>query len=88
MTKDELSRANELNKTLEILNEAQRIMAYPYFEIDIFKEKLFFALNYKREKLHIDSVQLDTTTRERLRKAIKEVLSKRYDEIYEELKKI
>ena len=88
MTKDELNRANELNNTLEILREARRILSYPYFEIDIFKEKLFFALNYKREKLHINSVQLDTTTRERLRKAIEEVLLKRYDEIYEELKKI
>lgn len=86
MTNETYEKATKLKRTLSLLNEAWRIMCFPYPKFNIFKPK--FALSYPSEDLEVDFVSLDETTREELKDAIKTVIEKREREIAKEINQL
>ena len=80
MTEKEVKKAEELIKSKKVLDSLWRIICLPY--PSIFKNKrIFFGADYRE----ISFASFDETTREELKKAIKDVISKRFEEIDKEL---
>ena len=80
MTEKEVRKAEELIKSKKVLDSLWRIMCLPYPAI--FKNKrIFFGANYRE----INFASFDETTREELKKAIRDVIDKRTKEIDKEL---
>ena len=80
MTEKEVRKAEELIKSKKVLDSLWRIMCLPYPAI--FKNRrIFFGANYRE----INFASFDETTREELKKAIRDVIDKREKEIDKEL---
>lgn len=80
MTEEEVRKAEELIKSKKILDKLWDIMCLPYPAI--FKNRrIFFGADYRE----INFACFDKTTREELKKAIKDVINKRTEEIDKEL---
>ena len=80
MTEQEVRKAEELIKSKKVLDSLWRIMCLPYPAI--FKNRrIFFGADYRE----INFASFDETTREELKKAIKDVINKRDKEIDKEL---
>jgi hypothetical protein len=80
MTEKEVRKAEELIKSKETLDRLWFIIGKPYPAI--FKNRrIFFGANYRE----ISFASFDETTREELKKAIRDVINKRTKEIDNEL---
>ena len=86
MTDEIYEQATELRRTKKLLEEVNRIMAFPYPEFNIFKPK--FSFSYKSERLNVDFVEFDKETIKQLKEAILNVVEKRKQEIEEELERL
>ena len=80
MTEEEVRKAEELIKSKRILNDLWKIMCLPYPAI-FNSRRIFFGRDYRE----INFASFDETTREELKKAIKDVINKRTEEIDKEL---
>lgn len=80
MTEEEVRKAEKLIKSKKVLDSLWRIMCLPYPAI--FKNRrIFFGADYRE----INFASFDETTREELKKAIRDVINKREKEIDKEL---
>ena len=80
MTEKDVKKAQELLESKSTLESLWRIICKPYPAI--FKNRrIFFGSNYRE----INFACFDDTTREELKKAIKDVIIKRAEEIDKEL---
>ena len=80
MTEEDVKKAQKLLRSKETLDDLCKIMCLPYPAI--FKNRrIFFGANYRE----INFACFDDTTIEELKKAIKDVVRKRYKEIDTEL---
>lgn len=80
MTEKEIRKAEKLLESKRVLDDLWKIICLPYPAI--FKNRrIFFGANYRE----INFASFDETTREELRKAIKDVINKRDKEIDKEL---
>ena len=80
MTEKDVKKAQELLESKKVLESLWKIMCLPYPAI--FKNRrVFFGANYRE----INFASFDETTREELKKAIKDVVIKRAEEIDKEL---
>lgn len=80
MTEEDVKKAQELLRSKSTLESLWRIMCLPYPAI--FKNRRIFFGSHFRE---INFASFDDTTREELKKAIKDVIIKRAEEIDKEL---
>ena len=80
MTEEEVKKAEELIESKRILNDLWKIMCLPYPTI-FNSRRIFFGADYRE----INFACFDKTTREELKKAIKDVINKRTKEIDKEL---
>jgi len=80
MTEKDVKKGQELIRSKDALDKLWRTICLPY--PTIFKNRrIFFGANFRE----INFASFDETTREELKKAIKDVITKRYAEINKEL---
>lgn len=84
MTNQQLEKAIELRDSYKLLGDLKHIFSFPYPRFYINKRIGFTYDNCNT----ISFVKLDEKTREELKEAVKEVISKRQKEISQELKEI
>ena len=80
MTEEDVKKAQKLLRSKETLDSLWKIMCLPYPTI-FNSRRIFFGRDYRE----LNFASFDETTREELKKAIKDVINKRTEEIDKEL---